>query len=126
MTATITVTGWLNEIKEFDWGRVFTVSESIRAKNPDGEWETIGRNYWDVTIPTDVMTGNLAKDDQIVVTGYFSKGKPFTRKDGTLDIGLKVRATHVSRYEREEQATAPAPTRPNVPSGWTAVDDAPF
>jgi hypothetical protein len=64
--ALVTVTGWLNDVKDFDWGRALKVSVDVRKQNHQGEWETVDKTIYDVT------TDNRAPLDgvkQVVVTG---------------------------------------------------------
>lgn len=94
--ATITVVGYLNEIKEFSWGKVLTVSVANSIKNKEtGQWETASRDYYDV-IPADgVDISSVSKDQVIQVEGSFKIGKTYAKKDGTTGVELKVRATSV-------------------------------
>lgn len=120
MAEQVIITGWLNEIKQFQWGHALTVSVPVRQKNAStGEWETVSRNYWDVAVPDHVDLGDVRQDEQVVITGSFKKGKSFQRKDGSWDVELKCRATSVALYDREALQTAPQ-------DGPVSFDDAPF
>jgi hypothetical protein len=64
--AQVQVTGWLNDVKDFEWGRALKVSVDVRKKNHQGEWETVDKTIYDVT------TDNRAPLDgvkQVVVSG---------------------------------------------------------
>lgn len=50
MAMELTFTGWLNEIKTFDWGTVLKVSHSVRKKDDNGDWQTVSKDYVDVVI----------------------------------------------------------------------------
>ena len=55
--AEVTVTGWLNDVKDFDWGRALKVAVDVRKKNHQDEWETVDKTVYDVT--TDDKSGNF-------------------------------------------------------------------
>ena len=43
--AVIQVTGWLNDVKSFDWGSAAKVSVDQRKQNAEGQWETVYRDW---------------------------------------------------------------------------------
>lgn len=112
---------WINDVKSFDWGTVLKVSHDQRAKNEQsGEWETVGKDYLDVTVTAEQLS--MIGDAKLVhVVGTLKKGNVFTKKDGSQDIDLKVRATELSPIQRN---------KPAEPSGWDkpaiADEDMPF
>jgi len=55
--ALIEVTGWLNDVKDFEWGRALKVSVDVRKKNHHDEWETVDKTIYDVT--TDDKSGDF-------------------------------------------------------------------
>lgn len=97
MAINVTFEGYVNEVKQFGWGDVARVSHAQRGKNEQtGEWETIGTDYFDVTLPA----GTLVSEKSVVkVTGILKVGT-YPKKDGTQGIALKVRATEVEPVER--------------------------
>jgi hypothetical protein len=101
MAATqITLTGWVNQVKEFDWGTTLTVSVANRIKNQStGEWETASRDYYDVVLNDGVQLGPIKVDDQVTVNGTFKLGKTYQKKDGSTAVELKVRANSIGYAE---------------------------
>ncbi len=65
--ALIEVTGWLNDVKDFEWGRALKVSVDVRKKNHQDEWETVDKTIYDVT--TDDKSGDFDQVKQVTVTG---------------------------------------------------------
>lgn len=122
MAIQVVFEGFVNEVKALSWGNVAKVSHSQRAKNDAGEWETVGRDYFDVTLPdgVNVNDGSLVK-----VVGTLKVGT-YEKNDGSTGVSLKVRATEVAPVERGQ--AAPAASKPaDIPSSWTPVsEDAPF
>lgn len=122
MAIQVVFEGFVNEVKALSWGNVAKVSHSQRAKNDAGEWETVGRDYFDVTLPD----GAVVNDGSLVkVVGTLKVGT-YEKNDGTTGISLKVRATEISAVERGQ--SAPAASKPaGIPTSWTPVsEDAPF
>lgn len=122
MALNIEFEGYVNEVKDFSWGTVAKVSHSQRAKNDAGQWETVGKDYLDVTLPQGVV---VSEGTVIKVKGTFKVGT-YAKKDGTTGVALKVRAQEVAPVERgHREASASF----SAPSGWTevpAAEDAPF
>jgi hypothetical protein len=90
--AQIQLTGWLNDVKDFEWGRALKVSVDVRKKNHQGEWETVDKTIYDVT------TDNRAPLDgvkQVVVSGRIVGTNVFEKRDGTSGFSIKVRAENV-------------------------------
>jgi hypothetical protein len=90
--ALIQLTGWLNDVKDFEWGRALKVSVDVRKKNHQGEWETVDKTIYDVT------TDNRAPLDgvkQVVVSGRIVGTNVFEKRDGTSGFSIKVRAESV-------------------------------
>jgi single-stranded DNA-binding protein len=115
MALNVTFEGYVNEVKTFSWGYVAKISHSQRAKNKiTGQWETVGKDYFDVTIPEGVTVpeGELVKVEGTLKIGSYEK------KDGTTGTSLKVRAQTISKVHRDSK---PA-TKASVPSDWASVD----
>ena len=92
MALSLSFTGFVEEVKTFDWGSVVTVSHSNRQKNPQGEWETTSRDYIDVSVDPTSEFGWLLqaqKGTRISVSGN-TKITTYPKKDGTFGIGIKV------------------------------------
>jgi len=90
--AQVTVTGWLNDVKDFDWGRALKVSVDVRKKNHQDEWETVDKTIYDVT--TDNRTP-LDGVKQVVVSGRITGTNVFQKRDGSSGFSIKVRAENV-------------------------------
>jgi hypothetical protein len=91
MAIEIKFTGYINEIKEFSWGKIAKVAHSQVRKNDAGEWETVGRDYFDVILPEG---SRVSEKDKVEVIGKL-KSKTFDKKDGTKGMSLEVRAESV-------------------------------
>ena len=87
--ALIELTGWLNDVREFDWGTALKVGVDVRKKNHQGDWETVDKTVYDVT--TD---GKTALEDvrQVKVTGRIVGTSTFQKRDGSTGSAVKVRA----------------------------------
>lgn len=122
MAVNVVFEGFVNEVKPFSWGTVAKVSHSQRAKNDaTGQWETVGKDYFDVTLPEGVT---IPEGDLVRVEGTL-KVSTYDKKDGTIGIALKVRAQSVRKVERGQRdavAAAKEVLAP-VPDSWTAVED---
>ena len=90
--AQVTVTGWLNDVKDFEWGRALKVSVDVRKKNHQDEWETVDKTIYDVT--TDNRSP-LEGVKQVVVTGRIVGTNVFEKRDGSSGFSIKVRAEKV-------------------------------
>lgn len=91
MAINVEFTGYVNEIKTFEWGQVVKMTHQQRAKNAaNGEWETIGRDYIDVTLDEGVDAP--AENTVAKVTGTM-KVNLYEKTDGGKGLGIKVRAS---------------------------------
>jgi hypothetical protein len=91
MAINVEFTGYVNEIKSFDWGQVVKMTHQQRAKNAlNGEWETVGRDYIDVTLGEGVEAP--AENTVAKVTGTM-KVDLYDKLDGGKGLGIKVRAS---------------------------------
>jgi len=92
MAVNIEFQGFINEIKTFDWGTVYEISHNQVRKGHQGDWETVGRDYFSVIAPEEAR--HLTKDSRVLVKGRF-KSKRFAKKDGSKGISLEVRAESI-------------------------------
>jgi single-stranded DNA-binding protein len=90
--------GWVNDRAVFDWGTVLKVTHDQRAKNAAGEWETVGKDYIDVTVTPDQARA-VASAKVVKVSGSLKVGT-YDKRDGSKGVSLKVRATDVAPVER--------------------------
>ena len=91
--ARIELSGWLNNVADFDWGRALKVSVDVRKQNHQGEWETVDKTTYDV------KTDNRAPLEgvkQVVVSGRITGTNTFQKRDGTAGFSIKVRADSVA------------------------------
>jgi hypothetical protein len=91
--ARIELTGWLNDVKDFEWGRALKVSVDVRKQNEAGVWETVDKTVYDIT------TDNRAPLDgvkQVVVSGRITGTNVFQKRDGSAGFSVKVRAESVA------------------------------
>ena len=121
MAVNVIFEGFVNEVKPFSWGTVAKVSHSQRAKNDaTGQWETVGRDYFDVTLPEGVTVpeGELVRVEGTLKVGTYDK------KDGTTGVALKVRAQSIRKVERgpRDAVAAAKEVLAPIPDSWTAVD----
>lgn len=85
--AEVTVTGWVNNVRTFDWGNAFSLSVEHRKQNDRGEWETVDRTNFDVTSSETVPDAK-----QVTITGKVVGTSTYAKKDGTQGVSVKVRA----------------------------------
>lgn len=118
MAINIEFEGYVNETKGFSWGWVAKVAHSQRAKNETtGQWETVGKDYIDVTLPD----GVTVQENTIVRVKGTLKVGTYDKKDGTCGVALKVRAQEVTPVERGGNS-APA----GIPTSWDNSNEMPF
>jgi single-stranded DNA-binding protein len=117
--------GYVNGVRAFDWGTVYNVSHNQVRKNHQGEWETVGRDYFSVVAPQGAPP--FAENDQVEVVGKL-KTKSYDKRDGSgKGISLEVRADEMRKVERGNK---PA-TVSEMQNVWPAVkqvadDQVPF
>lgn len=91
--ALIQLTGWLNNVSEFDWGRAFSVAVDVRKRNDSGEWETVDKTSYDVT--TDDKSGYFGEVKQVKVVGRITGLNTYQKRDGSTGVSVKVRAESI-------------------------------
>ena len=95
--ALVTVTGWLNDPKTFDWGSAAKVSVDVRKQNDLGEWETVDKIVYDCTIE-----GVFPDAKQVTVSGRIVGLNTYSKRDGTTGVSVKVRADSVIAAEEND------------------------
>lgn len=88
--ALVTVTGWLNDPKVFDWGSAAKVSVDVRKQNDAGVWETVDKIQYDVT-----FEGTFPDSKQVIAQGRIVGINTYEKRDGTTGVSIKVRAESV-------------------------------
>jgi hypothetical protein len=121
--AQVELTGWLNDVKEFDWGTALKVSIDVRKKNHQGEWETVDKTTYDIT--TDGRTA-LEGVKQVTVKGRITGTSTFQKRDGTPGAAIKVRADSVTIASDKILEAAIMETWPTAKIGPAVDEGAPF
>ena len=113
--------GYVNSVRVFDWGTVYNVSHNQVRKNHQGEWETVGRDYFSVVAPKDAAT--FAENDQVEIVGRL-KTKTYDKRDGSgKGISLEVRADEMRTVQRGNKP-ASVPQMQNIwPDVKQVADD---
>lgn len=107
--------GWVNEVKSFDWGTVLRVTHDQRAKNDAGVWETVAKDYIDVTVTPDLL--QALGDSKVVRVLGSLKVSTYPKKDGTTGVALKVRASELVPVQRGAKVESLSPASAD---GWNA------
>ena len=123
--ALIELTGWLNDVREFDWGTALKVSVDVRKKTPEGTWETVDKTTYDVT--TDGKTP-LEDVKQVTVKGRITATNTFQKRDGSTGSAVKVRAESIVIASDKRNEAAIMDTWPTAQIGQAEPIDqgAPF
>jgi hypothetical protein len=121
--ALIDVTGWLNDVKEFDWGTALKVSVDVRKKTPEGTWETVDKTIYDIT--TDGKTA-LEGVKQVKVVGRINGTNSFQKRDGSTGVSIKVRAESVTVASDKVNEAAIMETWPTAKMGPAIDESVPF
>jgi hypothetical protein len=100
--AVVQVTGWLNDVKVFDWGQAAKVSVDQRKQNAEGNWETVDKTVYDVT-----FDGSFPDSKQVTIEGRITGLNIFEKRDGTTGVSIKVRAESVLAAENTKQEELP-------------------
>jgi hypothetical protein len=95
--ALVTVTGWLNDPKVFDWGSAAKVSVDVRKQNDAGVWETVDKIQYDVT-----FEGTFPDAKQVIAQGRIVGINTYEKRDGTTGVSIKVRAESVIPADESE------------------------
>lgn len=112
--------GYVNEVKQFDWGTVYNVSHAQRVKSAGGSWETAGYDYFDVS-----GEAGFEKDDRVRVKGTL-KTKRFDKRDGSKGIALQVRAESIEKVDSENKPASVADMQAIWPAVKQVPEDTPF
>ena len=121
--ALIELTGWLNDVREFDWGTALKVGVDVRKKNHQGDWETVDKTVYDVT--TDGKTA-LEGVRQVKVTGRIVGTSTFQKRDGSTGSAVKVRAESIVPVSDKVNEAAINEVWPTVTPGASITESAPF
>ena len=119
--AVVKVTGWLNNVSDFDWGRALKVSVDVRKKNHQDEWETVDKTVYDVT--TDDRSVNFDGVKQVTVEGRIMGTNVFQKRDGTSGFSIKVRGISITpAFDNKVNEAAIHTVWPTVNPGEGKID----
>ena len=121
--AIITVTGWLNEDKNLQYGRVLRVGIDVNRKNNQDQWEKVDKTVYE--IKTDSQTP-LEGVKQVTVVGRIMGTSTFTKRDNTTGSAIRVTAESVRPAGEKVQEAAINAVWPTVNPGQGKVEDATF
>jgi hypothetical protein len=123
--AVVKVTGWLNDVKDFDWGRALKVSVDVRKKNHQGDWETVDKTMYDVT--TDDRSQNFEGVKQVIVEGRISGTNVYDKRDGSKGFSIKVRGISITpAVDDKVNEAAVNSVWPTVTPGQATTEQVPF
>lgn len=122
MAIRISFEGWVNEIKPTEWGAFVSVSHEKRAKNPATDaWETIGRDYIDVSVPTELL--KVVQDNKLVAVVGNGSVEAYLSNAGEPKARFKVRALEITPVERRGDAeVSPQLNTGLAPRAWVPND----
>ena len=119
MAISVEFEGWVNDIKRTDWGAFVTVAHDQRAKNQQtGEWETVGKDYIDVSVNAELLP--IVESAKLIRVSGNLKASAYVGKDGTAKPALKVNAQEIAPVERGQRDAAATLTKS---FGATPVDE---
>lgn len=122
MAVDVKFEGYVNGVREFEWGVVYDVAHNQMLKDDQGDWKVDGKDYFSVTGPA-----GFAEGDKVAVVGRL-KTKVFEKKDGSKGVSLNVRASEMSKVER--RGANPQDTQQALDGVFGSVksidDEAPF
>jgi hypothetical protein len=101
MALQIEFEGFVQDVRNFDWGTVVVVAHNQRAKSASGQWETVGKDYIDVT-----FDGVTPEKDTLVKVKGTLKVSTYAKKDGSTGVALKVRASELYPFNRGDAIAA--------------------
>jgi hypothetical protein len=124
--ARVVITGWLNNVADFEWGRALKIGVDVRKQNHQGEWETVDKTVYDVT--TDDRSQNFEHVKQVTVVGRITGTNVFQKRDGSSGFSIKVRAESIEPAEDKVKEAAIMQTWPTAKIGQaTPIEEsAPF
>lgn len=95
MAVEVSFRGFVNQVRKYDWGTVYTVVHKQSKQTSPNNWETVGKDYFSVVGPE-----GFQENDLVDVTGTL-KAELYDKKDGSgKGLGLRVTAKSMVRAER--------------------------
>jgi single-stranded DNA-binding protein len=94
MAIQVSVTGFIQEVKEFGWGTVLEIAHPNRKKNDAGAWETVSTDYIDVIIDAKDKQAyshilSAPKSTRVAVKGTM-KWNAYLKRDGEAGAKMKI------------------------------------
>ena len=124
MAIKIEFVGYVNKVREYQWGIAYDVAHNQMVKKGD-QWEAVGRDYFSVVGPQGAPRFN--ENDLVEIKGTL-KTKYFDKQDGTKGVALNVRAE--SMTVKSSKGGPKTMQEPPVQMVWPDVaevpDEAPF
>ncbi len=117
MAIEIRFTGYINRVKEFDWGVVYDVAHNQARKDENGNWISTGKDYFQVYGPAGLKEGQ-----RVDVVGRM-KTTIFDKRDGTKGMSLEVRAESITPAAVGQPKGQPIQNP--VVATWPAVKELP-
>jgi hypothetical protein len=129
MAVKIEFMGYVNRVREYEWGVVYDMAHNQMKKTND-QWQTVGRDYFSVV---GVEGGErFAENDMVNVKGTL-KTKYFDKQDGSKGLALNVRAEEMVKQATSRSSVAKPETAsvPDMQQIWPDLqqvpeDNAPF
>lgn len=129
MAVKIEFMGYVNKVREYEWGVVYDMAHNQMKKTND-QWQTVGRDYFSVV---GVEGGErFAENDMVNVKGTL-KTKYFDKQDGSKGLALNVRAEEMVKQATSRSSVAKPETAsvPDMQQIWPDLqqvpeDNAPF
>lgn len=130
MTVNVEFVGYVNRVREYDWGVVYDVAHNQQEKK-DGQWRTTGRDYFSVVGPEGAT--RFSENDLVNIVGTL-KTKVFDKKDGSgKGVALNVSAKEMVKHATSRSSVAKPETAsvPDIQQIWPDLqqvpeDNAPF
>jgi hypothetical protein len=127
--AMVTITGWLDDDKNLQYGRVLRVGIDVNRKNNQDQWEKVDKTIYDVKTDSQISLDGVR---QVTVVGRIMGTSTFQKRDGTTGSAIRVRAESVTPAANQApsgkiDAAAINEVWPTViPGAGKPVEDAPF
>lgn len=121
MAVRVEFEGYINDIRQYDWGVVYNIAHKQVQKSAGGSWETVGYDYFSVT-----GQPGFEKDQKVRVTGTL-KSKRYEKKDGSGSaVALNVRAETMDKVEYENKPASVPDMQQIWPDVKQIPEDTPF
>lgn len=122
MAVHIEFEGYVNDVRNYDWGIVYDCSHQQRQMNKQNQWETVGYDYFAVSVEKAVP--GVEKGGKVRVKGTL-KTKRYEKKDGSGSaVALNVRAVSVELLVKPASVSDMQELWPTVKE--VPEDNAPF